>query len=197
VAVGVGYSGTGTHVSMEPFAVVARLVGMARSEIERLTRRPALTPSGQWDFDEVYQRRWAGLVRLAYVTTGSLAQAEEVVQDVFVQLYQRRSAVDQPEAWLWRAVTSRTISWLRRQRLERGVASTRSVELQAVSAMAVDFLALLSPLPARQRAVLFLRYHEDLTEAEIADVLNCRPGTVKSLTNRALARLRKELTSHA
>ncbi|HEX2039468.1 MAG TPA: sigma-70 family RNA polymerase sigma factor [Acidimicrobiales bacterium] len=49
-------------------------------------------------------------------------------------------------------------------------------------------------LPYRQRAVLVLRYYEDLSEAEIADVLDCRPGTVKSAANRALARLREELS---
>jgi RNA polymerase sigma factor (sigma-70 family) len=55
-----------------------------------------------------------------------------------------------------------------------------------------DLLERIDRLPYRQRAVLVLRYFEDLSEAEIADVLGCRPGTVKSTASRALTRLREE-----
>ena len=57
----------------------------------------------------------------------------------------------------------------------------------------MEVLDLIDRLPSRQRAVLVLRYFEGLSELEIAEVLSCRPGTVKSLAARALSRLREEL----
>lgn len=148
------------------------------------------SPEG-WDFDEVYRSRWPALVRLAFVTTQSLPVAEEVTQDAFLQLYRLRHSVRQPEAWLRQAVVSRVTSWVRRRRLERRHARDQ-VPQPAVPMAAVEFVALLSPLSPRQRAALFLRYHEDLSEQDIARVMGCRPGTVKSLINRALTRLREE-----
>ena len=58
-----------------------------------------------------------------------------------------------------------------------------------------ELLDVIDALPRRQKTVVVLRYYEDLTEAEIAAVLGCRPGTVKSLVARALTRMRKELDS--
>jgi RNA polymerase sigma factor (sigma-70 family) len=149
-----------------------------------------------WDFDEVYRSSWTKVVRLAYVTTGSLGTAEEIAQDVFADLYHHRAAVYAPHAWLWRATANRTTSWLRRRVTERRYQHHARPQAH-VPASVTDFMALLSPLPARQRAALFLRYHEDLTVDEIAEVLGCRPGTVKSSINRALARLREGMTTDA
>ncbi|MFC4149202.1 RNA polymerase sigma factor [Micromonospora mangrovi] len=150
----------------------------------------------QWDFDDVYRRQWGPLVRFAYVTTESLAHAEEVVQDVFVQLYRHRDNVERPEAWLRHAVANRVTSWVRRRQVERRHRQQPGAPTQ-VSPVTLEFVAMLAPLSARQRAALFLRYHEDLSEQEIATVLGCRPGTVKSLINRALARLRERLDQNA
>lgn len=136
-----------------------------------------------------------GLVRLAYVTTESLPLAEEAAQDAFLQLYRLRHTVRQPDAWLRQAVVSKVTSWVRRRRLER--AHARAEKPGAVPPMAaVEFVALLSPLSPRQRAAVFLRYHEDLSEQDIARVMGCRPGTVKSLINRALTRLREETDAY-
>ncbi|MCI4063481.1 sigma-70 family RNA polymerase sigma factor [Micromonospora sp. R77] len=154
------------------------------------------TSGEQWDFDVVYRRQWGPLVRFAYVTTESLAHAEEVVQDVFVQLYRHRDTVERPEAWLRHAVANRVTSWVRRRQVERRHRQQLGAATH-VPAVTLEFVAMLAPLSPRQRAALFLRYHEDLSEQEIATVLGCRPGTVKSLINRALARLRERLNHNA
>lgn len=75
-------------------------------------------------FERVYAAQFAPLVRLAYVTTGSLPEAEDVVQDVFASVHHRFGEIDTPVAYLRRAVLSRCTSWVRRRRLERRHAAT-------------------------------------------------------------------------
>jgi RNA polymerase sigma-70 factor (sigma-E family) len=145
-------------------------------------------------FDIVYATQYLPLVRLAYLTTGSLPAAEDVVQDVFIEWYRRLDQVHHPAAYLRRAVVSRCVSWLRRRALERRHGSAGYAE--AVVADAGDASAVreaLARLGPRQRAAVFLRYYLDLPEAEIAAALGCRPGTVKSLLHRALGVLREQL----
>jgi RNA polymerase sigma-70 factor (sigma-E family) len=148
-------------------------------------------------FDAVYAVHYPALVRLAYLTTGSLPAAEDVVQDAFVEWYRRRGEVRQPVAYLRRAVVSRCTSWVRRRALERRHGSAAAFsDLTPMNAPDADPPAVrkaLSRLNARQRAAVFLRYYLDLPEAEIAVALGCRPGTVKSLLHRSLATLREQL----
>jgi len=148
------------------------------------------------DFDAVYAEHFAPMVRLAYVTTGSVPAAEDVVQEVFVAFLARADVRD-PGAWLRRAVISRCTSWVRRRRLERRHAARGSVaESPPVGPEAVAVRDGLARLRPRHRAAVFLRYYLDLSEAEIADALGCRPGTVKSLLHRAHATLREHLDEH-
>ncbi len=129
------------------------------------------------------------MVRLATLLVDSQDTAEEVVQDCFVRLYPRFDRIDDPAAYLRRSVVNACRSAGRRRTLERALLRTdrpASVELGAD-----EILDALAGLPARQRAALVLRYYDDLPEADIAVVLGCRPGTVKSLISRGLARLRK------
>ncbi len=155
---------------------------------------PAAITAAKWPssgaFEECYTRAYPSLVRLALVTTRSLPIAEEIAQDAFAELWQHRQAVREPEAWLRRVVTRRSVSWLRRVVVERRV-QARPAD-PAMPESVTDFLAHLTDLTPRQRVVVFLRYHEDLSEQDIAQVMGCRPGTVKSLINRALTRLREE-----
>lgn len=149
------------------------------------------------DFDAIYTAHYVPLVRLAYLTTGNLPAAEDVVQDVFVEWYRRRDDVDAPAAYLRRAVVSRCTSWVRRRVVERRyraepahpTAASPNADVPAVRAA----LARLNP---RQRAAVFLRYYLDLPEAQIAAALGCRPGTVKSLLHRSLSALREALDEH-
>lgn len=157
--------------------------------------RNALTepdaPAG--GFDAFYVARWYAAVRLAHAVTGSAAMAEELAQEAFLRVHERWSSLDEPDAFLRVALVNLCRSQLRRLRLER---KHRTAEREiALPAPDVDetWLAI-RRLPARQRAVLALRYYADLPEREIAVLLRCRLGTVKSAHHRALVRLREELS---
>ncbi len=146
-------------------------------------------------FESVYAREYAGLVRLAYVTTGSLDTAEDIVQEVFASWYRSGSHLQQPAAYLRRAVVSRCTSWVRRRIVERRHAAAEPfahVHHHAHDDVAAVRAALLVLRP-RQRAAVFLRFYLGLPEAEIAATLGCRTGTVKSLLHRSLATLKEKL----
>lgn len=169
---------------MEPSGPVVRLPGVTMVR-ERMPDT----------FSDVYGAQYAPLVRLAYVTTGNLQAAEDVVQEVFTGLYHRFGEIEEPGAYLRRAVVSRCVSWHRRKTLERRYAE-RTGPPPPVAPLGPDGTAVraaLARLKPRQRAAVFLRYYLDLPEAEIARALDCRPGTVKSLLHRAFALLREHL----
>ena len=147
-------------------------------------------------FRAVYAAHYPSLVRLAYLTTGSLPAAEDVAQEAFIEWYRRGEQVRDPVPYLRRAVVSRCVSWVRRRRLERRHAATGPEPWPAgdgADADAAAIRAALARLRPRQRAAVFLRYYLDLPEAEIADALDCRPGTVKSTLHRALVALKEDL----
>jgi RNA polymerase sigma-70 factor (sigma-E family) len=148
-------------------------------------------------FRQVYAEQFPTMVRLAYLTTGSLPAAEDLVQDAFVQLHRHWERVEHPVLWLRRAVVNRCTSWVRRRMLERRHA--RTAEPRTLPGLSPDATAVrdaMARLRPRQRAAVFLRYYLDLPEAAIADALGCRPGTVKSLLHRGLAVLKESLDEH-
>ena len=142
------------------------------------------------EFAAFYREAWPGAVRLAGLLTQDARIAEDDAQDAFTRMYPQWSRVESPNAYLRVAIVNACKSWQSRRHMERTklplVATPASTEL------AFDLLAdAVAALPYRQRAVLVLRYYAGLRESDIADALGCRPGTVKSLTSRALAALRK------
>lgn len=147
-------------------------------------------------FERFYTDRYGQMVRTAALITGSAAVAEEIVQDTFVQMYRRWDEIDSPPAWARAAVVSGCRSWQRRVVRERthadrfGPTEAGTDALVASDANAIAVRASLRSLTDRQRAAVVLRYFEDLPEAEIARLLGCRPGTVKSLLSRSLAKLK-------
>ncbi|GIJ57197.1 sigma-70 family RNA polymerase sigma factor [Virgisporangium aurantiacum] len=152
-------------------------------------------------FDRVYAAQYSTLVRLAYLTTGNAATAEDVAQDAFADWLRRFSEVRDPAAYLRRAVVSRCTSWVRRRVLERRHGSVPPIGASDRAATAPDadtaaVRAALGRLNPRQRAAVFLRFYLDLPEAEIAAALGCRPGTVKSLLHRSFGVLREHLDEH-
>ncbi len=149
--------------------------------------------SGKHGFTELYLEHHDRLVRLAVVLTGSREIAEDVVQDSFVRLYNRWGSAEHPDRYVRQIVVNECNSHHRRAGRERD----RRAKLYVVDAtndrQGVEFEDVLMELPYRQRAAIVLRFYSDLSEAEIADVLGCRPGTVGSLIHRGLERLRKAI----
>lgn len=157
-----------------------------------LTEPPAGTQRAP--FATFYASNWRSAVRLAHVLTGIDAVAEDLAQDAFTRVHRQWHTIANPEAYLRQSVVNACRSWHRTRgredaRIDRAHAGVET----SVDLAADDLLALVDRLPYRQKAVLVLRYYQDCTEAEIADALGCRPGTVKSLAARGLAQLRKEI----
>lgn len=153
------------------------------------------------DFDELYRSQWHNMVRVAMFLVDDVESAKDCVQDAFVSVYRRppRNPAAQV-GYLHRAVVNASRSALRR----RGTARRhlRTVEPDAVESADKGLLvgvehaamiAALGTLPTRQREVLVLRYWAQLSEAEIAEALGMRPGTVKSTASRALTALETKL----
>ena len=151
-------------------------------------------------FDEWARARLPALVRFAVALTQDRGLAEDVVQEVLSRAYGRWSRIaslDQPEAYLRRMVVNEYLSWRR-----RWARITPHADLTAIVEAGTDpdhaeahadrtaLAAELARLPKRQRTVLVLRYYEHLTDAQIADLLGCPQGTVRSLASRALRTLR-------
>ena len=154
-------------------------------------------------FAAVYRDHHRQAVRLAYLLTSDPHQAEDVVADAFAKVYVpwREGRVRDVGAYLRRAVANESRSKLRRRYLERREASKRHGDDRGVRSVddgAADHDEVWSAvqrLPDRQRLAVVLRYYEDLSEADTAEVLGCSVGTVKSQTSRALDRLQQLLTA--
>jgi RNA polymerase sigma-70 factor (sigma-E family) len=147
---------------------------------------------------ELYRAHLPGATRLAYLLTGDRAAAEDVAQDAFLRAASRLGGLRDDAAfgaYLHRAVVNAVRNRARRLKLERRharPADDRAVELPDLATR--DRLwGALQRLPHRQRAALVLRFYLDLSEADTADRLDCRVGTVKSAVSRGLAALRADL----
>lgn len=112
-------------------------------------------------------------------------------QDAFVELHRRWESVTNPDAYLRRSVLNGCHSHHRHESVIRRFQTRLRPADQSVELGARELLDAVSGLPSRQRAAVVLRFYEGMNEAEIAEVLGCRPGTVGSLISRALHSLRK------
>ena len=141
---------------------------------------------------DVYRTERDGLVRLAYLMTGSQAVAEDLVQDTFVRVMAKLDAASEPGAYLRRSVINACYSWHRRSWREIPAAADEheGSHRDSYEAEMWDALEHLAP---RRRTVIVLRYYLDMSEAEVASTLGCRVGTVKSTAHRALKDLRRAL----
>lgn len=155
-----------------------------------------IATDGAEDFSAFAVSRWPGLVRLAFGLTGDRWMAEDIAQTALARAYvawRRVSRADDPDAYLRRILVNASNHRFRRRRVteQPGDPPETAVEGPAdlVSERAA-LLAALRQLPPRQRAVVVLRYWEDLTDAQIAAALGCSSGTVRSQLARALAKLR-------
>ena len=154
---------------------------------------PATVP-----FDELVASNERRLLRLALMLSGEVHSAEDLVQTVLAKAHRRWGrirTVDHPEAYLRAMVVNEFLSWRRRLK-NREVPVARLVEpvptedISSRQAQRDAAWRLLATLPRQQRAVLVLRFYEDLPDDEIAAVLECTASTVRSNAARGLASLR-------
>jgi RNA polymerase sigma-70 factor (sigma-E family) len=151
----------------------------------------------------LYLQYATGAKRLAYLLTGDEALAEDIAHDAFIRLAGRLVHFRSPEAfdaYLRRTIVNLARSNFRRRRIERrylettaGTGGARTFE-EDLTAHDVVKRALMT-LPYRQRAALVLRFYNDLSVDEIADLMGAPSGTVKSLLSRGMSRLRQQIGS--
>jgi len=144
------------------------------------------------DFRRLYEKEFDRQVRRAALMVGSSDVANDVVQDAFIRLYERWDRIDGPGPYLHRSVLNGCRDHGRRQvrvrRLEAGL--RHGPDEAATHDILWDILA---ELPFNQRAAVVLRYYAGMTEREIADQLQCRPGSVGPWIRRGLDKMRKAL----
>jgi RNA polymerase sigma-70 factor (sigma-E family) len=150
------------------------------------------------EFTEYFAARAAGLRRTAYLVVRDWHVAEDVVQVSFVKLYAAWPRVrdDGLDAYMRRIVVNESLGWLRRRRPETPTDVLPEAGADGQHGLAespLDLGAALDLLPCQQRAVVALRFLDDLSVAEVARVLDIAEGTVKSQTSRALSTLRARI----
>jgi RNA polymerase sigma-70 factor (sigma-E family) len=156
---------------------------------------------GRAEFAAFMTAALPGLLRYGRMLTGNAAAAEELVQDALVRTYQRWDRLvsrDDPYAYVRRTMVNAHISGWRRwgARIHLGNVAERSAADPGLVRIEDDELRqALDRLPPRQRAVLVLRYFDDLSEADAARALGCSVGTVKSQSSRAIATLRQAVAN--
>jgi len=159
------------------------------------------TPGPGGRLAELYARHVPATVGFAYLLTGNHAEAEDLAHDAFVGLVGRLRHLRHPDAfdaYLLRTVVNLHTSRLRHLRVERAYAErerARPVPTAAppdVGQREYVWRAL-DRLPPRQRAAIVLRYYEDLSERETAEIMRCSVAAVKSLTARAMQTLRADM----
>jgi RNA polymerase sigma-70 factor (sigma-E family) len=161
-------------------------------------------PSRQQEFGQFMTARWPGLVRLAYGLTGDPWLAEDIAQAALASAYAswwRVRRADDPDAYVRRILINASHRRFRRRRVAEQAHEPQLLANSPLADAAVAdpaeligersaLLAALRELPTRQRAIVLLRYWDDLSDAQVAAVLGCAPGTVRSQASRALAKLR-------
>jgi RNA polymerase sigma-70 factor (sigma-E family) len=155
--------------------------------------------SDRAQFEEFMASRWAGLVRLAFGLTGDRWLAEDLAQTALASAYAawwRVSRSDDPDAYVRRILINASNRRFRKHRVSEQPSGPEDLPDPEVADPAAGvgersaLLTALAELPPRQRAVVVLRYVEDMTDAQVGALLGCSAGTVRSQAARALAKLR-------
>jgi RNA polymerase sigma-70 factor (sigma-E family) len=153
-------------------------------------------------YEEFANSRLTAMLRFATMLTGDPHTAQDLVQETMVRVqlnWRRVRRAESPERYVRRMVVNQYLDWQRGSWFRRVVLRAETpepptgVDHAAEAAERDEVWSWLDRLPRRQRAALVLRYYEDLPDAEIAEVLGCAIGTVRSSISRALATLRTEL----
>jgi RNA polymerase sigma-70 factor (sigma-E family) len=147
------------------------------------------------DFDEFVAARSSALLRTAYLLTHDHALAEDLLQTALARSWAAWDRIDgNPEAYVRKVLVNTFASWWRRkwngEQPTDDLPEAGSPDPSRGADDSHDLWQAMERLPRRMRAVVVLRYFEDLTEAQTAHLLGCSVGTVKSQTSKALAKLR-------
>jgi RNA polymerase sigma-70 factor (sigma-E family) len=149
------------------------------------------------EFAEFMRGRWSALVRLGYGLTGDERLAEDLARTALAKAHAswpRVLRADDPDVYLRRAVLNASLGKVRRRRGHECRPGGEPEQETAQAAPADDdkpaLVTAMMRLPAGQRAVVLLRYWMDMTDAQVAAVLGCSAGSVRSQASRALASLR-------
>lgn len=152
-------------------------------------------PPSDADFTELVQAAWPGLYRTAYLLLGEHGLAEDLVQTALAKTYASWGRVltrEAAPAYARTVLVNTAASWFRKRgwRNERPTEHLPESGYDADPAVRPTVVAALAQLPPRQRAVVVLRYYDDLGVADVATALGVSEGTVKSQTSDALRKLR-------
>ncbi len=147
---------------------------------------------------DLYVRHSPEGIRLAFLLTGDRALAEDLVQEAFARLVGRLRHLRDPGAfgtYLRRTIVNLATSHFRRRRVERAYLERTATapETNVNEELDATMHDALVRLPERQRAAIVLRFYEDLSDVQMAEVLRCSRGTVRSLVSRGMTTLRSEL----
>ena len=174
---------------------------LVRAKVRARVREGTAVTEPKGELADLYVRHVPAANRLAFLLTGNRSLAEDLVHDAFVRCVGRFGhlrAHEAFDAYLRRTIVNLHTSRLRRLRVEREWLSKEAARQGRAGAARLpdvpareDMWRRLQALPPRQRAVLVLRYYEDLSEKETADALRCSVAAVKSLTARATAAMRE------
>jgi len=164
--------------------------GVAAVPVRRSERAEGGTTATELDreigFERLYAEEYEPMIRLAWLMVHNDDDAAEVVHDSFAKVFERWDRLQAPGAYLRMAVVNGCRDRRRRLLFRSRVPLPRPGD---VTLEVDDMLAVLDALPPRRRDALVLRFYLGLSEAEIAETLGVRPGTVKSLVHRGLADL--------
>lgn len=153
-------------------------------------------------FERFYEREFRSVVGLAYALSGSRVASEDLAQEAFIAAHRNWEKVgsyDKPEAWVRRVVSNLSVSRFRRRATEIKALTrlagfgTQPASLPELPQEAEDFWSNVRKLPKRQAQVIALHYLEDRPVAEIAEVLECSPNTVKVHLHKGRQRLAERL----
>lgn len=147
--------------------------------------------SGPQPLEAVYRSSWLALTRLAYLLVGDRTEAEDIVQTVFTTAAARWETIDDPSAYLRRAVVNRANDVHRRS--FRAAATIVHADASIDQPELDEVWTFIQVLPTAQRAVVVLRFYEDLGFGQIATLLGRPASTVRSDLRRALTRLKGSL----
>jgi RNA polymerase sigma-70 factor (sigma-E family) len=160
------------------------------------------SPDREADFTAYVKARQASFARFAYLLTGDPHSAQDLVQSALAKVYGKWdhiSSVDSPDAYVRKVMVNEHTSWWRRQWRHRERIDSELIRVLEPAATTQpthddDLWSHVRGLAPQQRAAVVLRFYEDLSEAQTAEILGCTVGTVKSHTSRAIKSLRAKMT---